>query len=372
MAITILDATSVNLSNRTTPTSIIPMSYTLNNSSKWIYCNYPESINSTAIFGDSNYGNKFLNQQTVSSGEMQVFYSYWNNYSSAINFGIQIYNPNSTSTQITKTNSSHADSVNNTPFGAVTGGSWTDFFNSTASSPVTISSGGSYWILEKSIPTGAFFSGNLRFQTTNTVIVTVYAYLVKSNINGTATAYPYSNTPGDPYKQYSGNANGYYFTASRVTLNASTLINNSKCFKTHYKTYSPSSNVKINNVNKSDLTPINIVGTSYAATPTGSDPLGNLGNWCAQYYIPIRLNNDTGNPVTFTGYVKTGQSGQSTFVINSGYNNTKYGIVQGPSTTTWRWMQITLNPSDPPYDDAYQFILGTNGYANVDHIWTAV
>lgn len=55
----------------------------------------------------------------------------------------------------------------------------------------TVAPNGSFWILDKVIPKGCAFSGNLRFGTSGTVIVTVYAFLDRYKISGAGSQYRY-------------------------------------------------------------------------------------------------------------------------------------------------------------------------------------
>lgn len=118
-----------------------------------------------------------------------------------------------------------------------------------------------------------------------------------------------------------------------MTFNSEYLIsetkrNNGVYFTTHHEKIP----AKVNGISKSDLIPIRLLGSSnnLIASPTApvSSSLENLGNWCVQYNIPIRLYNDDDKPVIFRGYFRTPahttdpNKAQSIIcVLSSGWNN---------------------------------------------------
>lgn len=95
---------------------------------------------------------------------------------------------------------------------------WSNFFQNPGGQTYTLNSGGSAWVLEGSVAAGGLFNSCLRFDSTGPVIVTVYAYKVKSNINGTATPIPYQNE-----SVYSGWGSGW-FLSTNLTLTASDIL----------------------------------------------------------------------------------------------------------------------------------------------------
>ena len=147
------------------------------------------------------------------------------------------------------------------------------FFNRASDCGTTtakiIASNGSFWILDKVIPKGCAFSGNLRFRTSGTVIVTVYAFLDHYKITGAGSQYFYNILDSDKEapKNYSGYGAGYFLTASEITLKASKLLNSKrKYFQTCYERYDSENAVEVNNVFKSEFVPIHIAGTNLVAT----------------------------------------------------------------------------------------------------------
>lgn len=267
MAIPVLSPTSSNFVNINDPSSSpnLPLSYGLNSTSKWIYCNYPEKLRSDS-FGDTNLGNKCLNQVTVPTGTHQIFYSYNTvNMTDTIKFGIQIFNPNPTSITFRKLYGGHADSAESGGWTGSILNSWSRYFASSPENSITISSNGSYWCLEESVPKSRIFSGSIRFSVSDAAIITVYAYKNKNMINGTAIPYLYN---GDYGHQYSGYGNGYFFSAN-LTLKASELASGGKWFKTNCPTGLP--NISINGTSQtSDLISIHLANpSSTTITPYG-------------------------------------------------------------------------------------------------------
>lgn len=376
------------------PQTGIPIELSINTNESWVYCNFPEHINREEMLADKF--NVRINRQMVNAGDVQVFYSHVNHFTKKIRYGIRIYNPNSTNVTITPTNCGHSDGT----WDDVCGGSWKRFFNGledcNIKSVTTVPSNGSLWIMDKSIrpaadsssSSGIAFSGNLRFHTTKAVAVSTYVYFDRSKVGDNTQTYSYANTyESDEHdknrkKRYSGLGEGFFFTTKKITLKASELLKtNGAYFSTHQRTYSSPCSMKVNNINKSELIPIYIAGTNMiASVDTNKSPnefLRNIGNWCAQYYIPIRLENDLNYPVIFNGYVRTDVAKTtikekeigSTFIISSG-GNTTYGKVSNFKFDSWNWLSCKV-PAKDYIDDAYQFVFGTNSTIPVNHIFTA-
>jgi hypothetical protein len=102
---------------------------------------------------------------------------------------------------------------------------------------------------------------------------------------------------------------------------------------------------------------------------TISAPSGNLGNWGAQYYFPIKLVNDTSSAKTFSAYARTDISGDydSWPVIQSG-SLCKYAKVNPTTNNSWKWLSQTVSAGQT-VSDSFQFILGTNSYGKVSIIF---
>lgn len=364
-----------NSLNLSLPQIAIPIELSINTQEAWIYCNFPEHIDRKEMLADES--NVRINRQVV-SGNVQVFYSHFNDLTEKIRYGIRIYNPNNKSVTITPQNCGHSDKN----WDDVCGGLWQRFFKGEngledcdIKSATVINPNKSLWIMDKEIAAGSkrAFSGNLRFHTTQPVAVSTYAYKKRSGVGDDTKTYPYTNDP-----QYSGLGKGYFLMLKQIVLKASELINkNGKYFSTNCNRYDSPLTMKVNGEYKSELIPIDIVGTGEIAGVNEPKPRHNVGNWCAQYYIPIRLENDLKYPVTFNGYLRTAvgkttsqqlQKG-STFIISS-RGNTTYGKVNNYSYDSWNWLKSTI-PANDHIDDVYQFVFGTNSTAPVNHIFKA-
>ena len=359
--------------------SRIPMKFSMDTDNRWIYCNYPEDITSDSMFGDSDKGNVWINQKTITEGEVQIFYSHYNKYGKSIHYGIQIFNPNKTSVTITPKNCGH----DSEKWEDVNAGSWVRFFNRASdcgtTTAKTVASNGSFWILDKVIPQGYGFSGNLRFRTSGTVIVTVYAFLDRYKISGAGSQYRYDGAS----VQYSGYGAGYFLTAAEITLKASDILNNGgKFFQTCYSEYpkpvkGEKNPMEVNGKAQSDMVPIHIAGTSEIAGPDEPRPRHNVGNWCVQYYIPVRFENDTNRDVVFKGYIQPGEDNKNEnfYILSSGSNNTVYQRISSineekyKDKRTWHWTNHTVPAHTTSAVQICQFILGTNSSKNVNHIW---
>ena len=360
--------------------SRIPMKFSMDTDGRWIYCNYPERITSDSMFGDSDKGNVWKKKKTISKGEAQIFYSHYNHYKDAIHYGIQIFNPTSDYVQITPLNCGHGqDKTDDSGRIKINAASWTRFFDDKSYSdcnikaPKSIDANQSLWILDKVIPKGHGFSGNLRFRTSGTVIVTVYAFLDRYKISGAGSQYFYNELDLDKEapKKYSGYGAGYFLTAAEITIKASDVLNNGgKFFQTCYSEY-PRNAMEVNGKLQSDMVPIHIAGTNKIAGPNEPVPRHNVGNWCVQYYIPVRFNNDTNRDVVFKGYIQPGEKNTSEnfYILSSGSSNTVYQRVGSTGNRTWHWTNYTVPAHTTSAVQICQFILGTNSSKHVNHIW---
>ncbi|MDP4151876.1 MAG: hypothetical protein Q8865_00345 [Bacillota bacterium] len=318
----------------------------------WIYCNHPENIIEAAL-ADNNF---YLNQQNITSGESQLFASYINKTGEPIMFGVQIYNPNASQITITKTNYGFRCS-DEYSWEDVQGGSWTDFFNS-CETTYAIPSGGNIWILDECIPTGAFFTYNLRFIADSNAIITIYAYKDKSKITGNAVYY-LGNIATDG-STYSGLGESYFLNCS-FDINISSLLNKGLCSL-------------IGKVLTNTNEIISIVQPSPApiASETSPSPYNNLGNWGAQTLFNVCINNDTSFNKTINGYVACNPLG-ATPVIQSGCV-VRYKSLEcsdGQNVQRWNFYSHNICPGDSVQID-FQYITGTNSCTPVYLMWTAV
>lgn len=195
------------------------LTYTLNTSNPWIYCNYPENVKAEHL-GDRGF---FINRQSVSAGTGQIFYEHAIPTLTTDHYhGIRIYNGNSSSVTFQVLNYGHANRTT-TNKNLESADSWYKFFKDVNAATYTIPAKKSIWICEEKIPakTG-LFTGNLRFKTSASVVIATYIYKNKASIPDTTTYVPYSTTSNDSNnKVYSGLGAGYFFTAKQQTIKIS-------------------------------------------------------------------------------------------------------------------------------------------------------
>lgn len=338
----------------------LSLNYSLNTGSQWVYCNFPEVL-PTDAYGDSGYGSHCLNRQTV-TGTGQIFYSYNTaNLTADCHFGIRVYNPGTTSITFKRSNYGHSDSLKDGAWNQVPIKSWQRFFQSTATT-YTIPAKGTVWICDEVIPKGRIFSGNLRYNTSGSAIVAVYIYKTKANIAASTPIYPYDKVSHGP-SQYSGYGNGYFFTASEITIKLSDIVNNGGVyFETNYR---KNSNYTVNDSTTTDeMIPINIAGTSYVAKNGAASPLGNVANWSAQYFFPIKIVNDLGGTRQVKCYIESGTNSEKYPIINCGGAVTSQKI----NGTSDPWLWKTISVTDTATFN-YQFILGTNSTEYIKHMF---
>lgn len=338
----------------------LSMSYTINTGSKWFYCNYPEQFIEKHMAKE----NKCFNQAEVPSGTGQIFYSYNSkNIPKDFRFGIQIYNPNSTSITFKRENYGHANQKESGGWFAMAKNSWVRFFQGNAAT-YTIASGKSAWICDEAIPCGYLFSGNLRYHTSAKAIITAYAYYSKSEITGTAT--PVNFVYGDRIMNgavYSGVGNGYFLTAAKQKIDISdNTVGDSVHF---YTNHTPDDRQK-----RKEVIPIKLAGTgNYTAPHPMEDDefLNNLCNWCAQYYIQLSFTNNLSKARKIKCAIKNPTHAVKYPII---VYNGNVGSANLPNIDdTYEWATITI-PSRTTVDVVYQSILGTNSYTLLDHVFT--
>ena len=201
------------------------------------------------------------------------------------------------------------------------------------------------------------FSGNLRFTASASVVIAVYIYKSKANIADSTSIYPYNKNNSETASQYSGYGNGYYLTASGITIKLSDILNSGGVYFTTNSRNN--TNFTVNNSSTMDeIIPIHIAGTSYVAKVSEKVPLRNLANWSAQYYFPITFINDLDTKAhTVRCQICSPDVNKKLPIVNCG--GTISSAVIESATKPWEWKtvsvkdKLTLN---------YQFILGTNSY----------
>lgn len=384
------------------------LNLTKNTGSTWIYCNYPEYIPTDGL-GDKNKGAHYLNQVIVGAGTHNIFYSHFNamqipadtasetviqhKASGAKYYGIQIWNPYSTTATIQVKKRGHHNCVGDPndasvlPFVAAAGVPVREYFNSTAENTISLAPNTGTWICDESIPEyttesawmSTAFSGMIEFSTSAPVKVIVYAYNTKYMIDGNATAYPPATSYPDyerlvelgatPNKMYSGYADyDGYETNGTIELTATEIMNGSVYFVTnHNQNASSTSNFKINGVNKkSDSIPITLFNEDTTVSDESND---NLGNWGTVYKIKLKLTNDTSTARTFYGYVRCDASGYDQFPAIKTSNGFEYAKINTNDANSWRWLEQSV-PAYGSVEDTYYFVLGTNSTHRLKHIFS--
>lgn len=240
-----------------------------------------------------------------------------------------------------------------------------NFFSSKQTS-VTIASGKAAWIAtSQAIPATSQtpFTGMCRFETSGSVVVTVYAYQSTSAVDGNAVAFPYGlsysadSTLDYTYPAvYSGKGTGYYLTFAHGTKYVSDLLS---------RPYIYTSNTQGGYGNSNEMIPIKMIQGGLTADPNSSNKdLNNLGNWCAHNYNTITFKNDTSKTYTIHGYVGSANTCQ---VMNLGGNVQAVNL--SDNLKTWRWCEITLAPNDTCSFD-WQHIVASYGVGASSHEWS--
>lgn len=351
---------------------VLGMTYTLNTSNPWIYCDYPENVKEEYL-GDKGY---FINRQSVSAGTGQIFYEHAiPTLTTDLYHGIRIYNGNDSNVTFKVLNYGHANRTSKNK-NLESADSWYKFFKEVNAATYTIPAKKSIWICEEKIPakTG-LFTGNLRFNTSASVVIATYIYKNKNSIPDKTTYVPYATTAGESnYKVYSGLGAGYFFTAKQQTLRISQFPSDKVIkFITHAR---DNTNYTINvtsGTSQHEYIPLKLVSNKNLIAQykgdTKNDPLHNLGNWCAQYYFPITFNNDTNQDVVIKCRISCKSSatgGYAMPIINCEGTILRNALYITSTPPYWEWKTITI-PANTSKNLNYQFILGANSTTNLEH-----
>lgn len=321
------------------------INYILSSGKIQVYCNYPEQIPSNAL-GDYDSGNVYLNKVNV-NGDTELFASYRNMAGKSIYFGVQLYNPNSTSVLVTVKNRAFhfSGDLPAHDWNWVVGQTPVDFLKYTSINTITVNGGSANWPYYDLglIPNGSLFNVYLRFMTNGPLWCFPYVYANRSKINGTATLYPWS-----------ANSAVYRGYGSSYEVNASFTINVSQM------PYVFGSNSCIFNSSK-DMIPINDQGSIWSCSNA------NLGNWGAHYKFTVTITNDTASSKTINAYVET-DTKNLTPVIKFG--NTAYWI----NLTTdkcWNWLTEDSLAANASKTYNYEYIQAAQSNSPSIHSWTA-
>lgn len=371
---------------------------------KWLCCNYPEHMETTeGIYGgektpeiladEIHKGNTILypghyifQSRIMNTG--QLFYSHQNwkegKKQNGLNFAIQLWNPSDKITSTFKIlNMGHICSSN---WNDVAYKPWEQFFNGNSKSYTIYPNSGQFILLNgkeiQQFPLNTLLSGVIRYKVENTpLVLTIYIFKDKNKIHGNAIVYPYDGSHGSK-GQYSGIGNGFFYTASKISLNSSEPI-------AHYITCANASEpgigsckIRVNNssYDVSDLADLKLLTGETIRNTSSSN---NLGNWGIQYALPISFKNeDRTRKAVFEGYIQAPLTNNSVYtngidrwLIIWCLNKCQYAKINSltPSSSSggsnsWHWAHVEVKPGET-FNTNYQFILGTNSSKNIYHVW---
>lgn len=202
--------------------NVVDIAYAKGGNRKLLFINNPEQIFSGDL-GDGNYGDKTILRATGVMGAYRNYFEHLNRAGFTIGYGVQLYNPNSTSITVKVNGSGYEASVNGgRPFKQMFGN-----YSSTGTS-YTVAAGGSLWLMRKdgSVANGSFFSGVIDFVVTgNPVIINNTAYRSFSSLDGSTTYMGYVQRiePDGTYEArlYKGDSDYTEVTASNLDFNIS-------------------------------------------------------------------------------------------------------------------------------------------------------
>lgn len=345
--------------------SLKTMSFYRDTSEKWLYVNYPETItNNLQCFANNDKGNKCLLQETISANKTaQIFFSHHNGCSYNINYAVLLFNPNSYDITVTVPNYGYARGWNVAEFQP-----WSQFFDSAYARTIIVPKNSTKWLVDqRNIPPNAEpFSGNIRFSSSGSVIITACLWTGSDTtvIDGTETVYPYNINDSSQNKVYTGIGEGFFLSTSNTVTSTDLLYGK----KIYYSLTSCSGS------NTNEIIPINLAGTNYTAKKGAASPLNNLGNWCAQYAMSFTLKNTTSMSKTFRCYLgRCGAEGK--IVVN--YNGVTKYCSMGLNTSTqgtaykWNFIDVELSAGET-YDLSFQFIHATCSNAPIYLQWEEV
>lgn len=311
-----------------------------------IYANYPEQlgVNGTNLaIAENGY---CINQQVVTAGEGQIFFSHWNRTGSTLKYRVHIFNMSPGTTTVVRTHCGFSSGWTDP------GRTVKDFFKNDEQTLI-LEEGDSAWLTpEYSIPNTQPFNGMIRFYCDQAIIVTLYAYYDVAAVDGTEVVYPYGADYSADLQVYSGIGQGYFLTENHETVPVSEMP------------YRYITNML--GANDNEITSLHLVGTDLYASENAEEPLNNLGNWCTQYYHTMTLWNDTDEAQTVYGYIGSNSMGNTPVVAHG-------EVVQSAQlengNRTWKWCQIVLQPGES-YSFDFQTILSSYGAAPTFHLWS--
>jgi len=322
------------------------------NNGKIVYTNYPEFLTNSLgrAFADNGY---FTNQQTVESGEVQVFFSHHNQTGENIWYGVQIFNPSDSQISFDILNWGFSTTFDGTILPL-------ERFFTTNKETRYINAKSVDWVLNKKIsnltPYNPFY-GVIRLKFDSQVIITTYAYKKWLSIDGYAVHYPYDS-------KYSGNLSVYSGYGDGFILSTSINIKLSELQKGDYWYYTGEHEAY--GYNPGELTSIYLVGENKIASPTSSDKnLNNLGNWTTQYDFRISFTNDLSVSKTVYGFISGNINDSNPFIIANGKMKGWHNLKE----ETIRWFKETI-PSGKTYTYSYSYMPASYGSTATNHAWS--
>ncbi|MER3426805.1 MAG: hypothetical protein C4334_01705 [Pyrinomonas sp.] len=149
-----------------------------------IYVNNPEQI-TAADLGDSNYGDAAIMRATGVQGKQRCYFEHLNRTGFTIGYGIQLYNPNSTSVTVTVQGSGFEASVQGgRPFAQMLSN------YSTSGTSYTVGPGRVLWLMRQdaAVANNTFFSGVIDFNVDGgSVTINHIAYRSFGALDGSTT-----------------------------------------------------------------------------------------------------------------------------------------------------------------------------------------
>lgn len=92
--------------------------------------------------------------------------------------------------------------------------------------------------------------------------------------------------------------------------------------------------------------------------------MSNIANWCAQYFIPIKLVNDIGGTKQVQCWIEAPSNVEQYAIVNCGGTLTSKKLKFKGDTHVFKTISVSNTASFN-----YQFIFGTNSSGYVKHMF---
>jgi hypothetical protein len=315
---------------------------------------------------DPGLGQKSLLRQSVAPGQYRNFFEHVNYTGRTINFGIQVYNPSSTTTATV--------TVRGKGFVVGTGGGrpFADAFATPLNTTYTLAPGRSAWIFrsdadynnQRPINANNFFSGVVDFDVSGTTVFVTdlayqnFVYLTSWSYMGYITRQPANPNDAPESRVYKGTMTGGTITNLSFTINDSTAIGDLPVQYPRYlndgtgKYVASSTIVSGTNwythelpwrenssstaiVVANDMSNIEMpgFGTVYALQPTlgtGSPyNYANLANWGVVYHQKVTITNGGTRSRSFQMRLGTASGGAAPLAYRGSDGLWRYGSLTG-------------------------------------------